>query len=160
MKISIKNLTIIILVVFFGGIAISKSLELWKTESSKIPGKITSGESAGQYNPMDIKGSFTFNDISKSFNIPIEDLASAFLVPSEKINEFKCKDLENKYIDTQGKEIGTGSIKMFVAFYKGIKIDLAEETFIPSVSAEIINKKGAPLEEQKNYMLEHTVDVK
>ncbi|MDN5302941.1 MAG: hypothetical protein PWQ60_2455 [Thermoanaerobacteraceae bacterium] len=160
MKVSIKNLTIIILIVFFGGIAISNFLGVWKTESSKIPGKIKSGESVGENNPMDIKGSFTFNDISKSFNIPIEDLASAFLVPIEKANEFKCKDLENKYTDTQGKEIGTGSVRMFVAFYKGIKIDLIEETFIPNVAAEIINKRGTPLEEQKNYMLKHTVDVK
>lgn len=160
MKISIKNLTIIILIVFFGGIALSNSLGVWKTESSKIPGKINSGSSAGQYNPMDIKGSFTFNDISKSFNIPIEVLASAFLVPIEKANEFKCKDLENKYTDTQGKEIGTGSVKIFVAFYKGINIDLAEETFIPTVAAEIINKEGTPLEEQKIHMLKHTIDVK
>lgn len=160
MKISIKHLTILILVVFFGGIAVSNSLELWKTESSKIPRKITSGESAGQYNPMDIKGSFTFNDISKNFNIPIEDLASAFLVSSEKSNEFKCKDLENKFTNTQGKEIGTGSVRMFVAYYKGINIDLAEETFIPNIATEIINKNGTPLEEQKNYMLKHSVDVK
>lgn len=78
----------------------------------------------------------------------------------EKANEFKCKDLENKFTDTQGKEIGTGSVRMFVAYYKGIKINLDEETFIPSIATEIVNKSGTPLEEQKNYMLKHTVDVK
>jgi len=53
-------LAFVILVVFFGGIGASGALNYWQTESSKIPEKFLTGEVAGEYNPADIRGSYTF----------------------------------------------------------------------------------------------------
>ena len=45
---------------------------------TKFLPSIKTGEFAGQYNPADIRGSYTFDDISNAFEIPIEDLGKAF----------------------------------------------------------------------------------
>jgi len=160
MKIRVKYMISIIFVAIFGGILLSSVLGYWKTESTKIPGKIETGESAGEYNPMDIKGSYTFNDVSKNFNIPLDDLANAFLVPIDKAKDFKCKDLESNYTDTQGKEIGTGSVRLFVASYKGITVELIDDTYLPKSAIDVLLKKGKPTQEQKDFIQKHSVEVK
>jgi len=81
MKIRSLPLAIIVLVVFFGGIALSATFNLWKTESTKTPAKIQKGEFSGENDPSDIRGSYSFADIEKTFNIPVAVLAKAFGVP-------------------------------------------------------------------------------
>ena len=160
MKISIKLLVISIMVIIFGGIGISNIAGLWKTESEKLPQKIQSGEFAGNYNPMDIKGSFTFEDISKTFGIPLDDLAESFGIPKSKVSAFKCKDLKDLYSNTDGVEIGTDSVRIFVAFYKGITVDLSSDSYLPINAKEVIIKKGKPTREQINYLENHVVKLK
>lgn len=159
MKINIKILFGIILLTIFGGIFISNTFGLWKTESDKVPQKIESGEFAGNYDPMDIKGSYTFDDISKNFNIPLDDLAKAFKISNSKVSSFKCKDLKDLYSNTNGVEIGTDSVRIFVAFYKGIKVDLSSDIYLPSSAKEIILAKGTPSNQQKIYLENHSINL-
>ena len=93
MKIKSNFLGIIILVIVFGGIFSTAIFNLWQTQSSKIPRTITSGEFKGSYDPDDIRGSYSFNDISELFNIPLEDLRRAFNIPKDiDIQNFKNKE--------------------------------------------------------------------
>lgn len=163
MKIKSSTLSIIIFVVVFGGIFATSALNLWKTESSKIPVTYSSGEFAGQYNPEDIRGSYSFDDVSSLFDIPLEDLAKAFGLP-ENIDPsgFKNKDLENMYesLAEEGTEIGNGSVKIFVALYKGLPTELSDDTYLPTAAVEIIiNSNSSLTEDQINYLHEHSIDI-
>ncbi|SKA79736.1 hypothetical protein SAMN05443428_103118 [Caloramator quimbayensis] len=160
MKLNSKIIAISIFIIIFGGVGLAKLAGVWKTTSTKIPRKITEGKSSGQLNPNDIKGSYTFKDVVNNFNIPEEDLTESFLIDKNQIDTFKCKDLEANFIDTQGKDIGTGAVRAFVAFYKGIDVDLTEEAYLPKQAVEIILKNGKPTEKQIEYMKTHSVEVK
>ena len=83
MTITSKPLAIIVLVVLFGGIAFSSVMGWWITESTKQPVTFTEGEFAGQANPADIRGSYTFGDIAKSFDVTPEVLAQALASQKE-----------------------------------------------------------------------------
>lgn len=149
MKISNGKMALVIVVIFFGGIIFANSMGLWKTEGGKIRKSST--------NTADIKGSSTFKDIGESFDIPVEDLCKAFQVPAIEAGDFKCKELETKYSNLEGKEIGTDSVRLFVAFYKGMEFDLSGDIYIPETAALIIREHGSPLASQKEYMVAHSI---
>ena len=162
MKIRIRSglLAIVIPAVLFGSIALTSALGLWRTTTDKIPARYTSGSAAGEYNPMDIKGSYDFGTISDLFGIPLADLANAFLVPEgTDAAAFQVKSLEEVWseADTGGLEVGTDSVRLFVAFFKGLPIDMADTTGLPDAAADIVLAKGAPTDEQKAFLLTHRV---
>lgn len=162
MKIKSYVLTLVIIIILFGGIGITKTLGLWKTESTKVPATIKSGEANGKYNPADIRGSYTFKDISDSFNIPVEILGEAFAVKSSNLNTFKAKDLETIYasLKESGTEIGTSSIKMFVAYYLELPYEVTEESYLPKAAVDILKSKVKLSEKKLRYLESHFVDVK
>lgn len=124
-RISEKWIILIVLTLMFGGIGLSKMIGIWHTESQKIPAKITEGEFAGENNPEDIRGSYSLLDVSNQFDIPVDVLITAFMLPADTDPEvFKSKDLE-AYYDTE-YDIGNGSMKGFVALYKGMPYDLTD----------------------------------
>lgn len=162
MKIKSSFLGLIVVVVLLGGVFASSALNLWKTESSKIPEKFTEGEFAGQYNPADIRGSYTFDDVSSAFNIPVEDLKSAFGLSDDiDTSIFKNKDLETIYgsLLEDEKEIGNASVKYFVALYTGSPYELDEETYLPVSAVDILKAKGVLTQEQIGYLVNHMVDI-
>ena len=163
MQIKLKplSLAITIVVLMFGGIAVSNSLNYWETESSKVPARYTSGDFEGSYNPADIRGSYSFEDISKNFEIPPEHLAKAFgLNESENVKEFKCKDLESKYEAAvkKGFEIGTDSAKIFVAFYLGLPIEL-KGNYLPVSAYQVLRDNADLTQEQLEYLDDYTIDL-
>ncbi len=161
MKLKTGTLAILLIVVLFGGIFLSQQLGWWSTEASgsgsggggtKTPVTIKTGEYAGTADPADIRGSYTFTDVSKNFNIPIEDLADAFLVLPSEAAVIKCKDIET--MASEGKygelEVGTSSVRAFVANYLGMEIEAANpEDDIPPSAIEVILERGNPTEAQK-----------
>lgn len=158
MKIKSTSLGLIIVVILFGGIFGSSALNMWKTESSKIPGQFSEGEFAGQYNPADIRGSYTFNDVSSAFNIPIDDLRKAFGLSKEvDTSIFKNKDLAELYGDSG--EIENASVKLFVALYTGLPYDMDEETYLPKPAVEILKAKGSLTQEESKYFESHMIDI-
>ena len=78
MTLNSKSLAAIVFVILFGGILVSAGMGWWETESTKVAATFTEGDFAGQANPADIRGSYTFGDVEKNFNIPASVLAQAF----------------------------------------------------------------------------------
>lgn len=89
MKIKPQIAVAVTITVFVLGITITSVLGLWKTESTKIPAKYKEQQYSGQYNPADIRGSYTFLEISRLYNIPPEHLFTAFDVDAAKTPDFK-----------------------------------------------------------------------
>ncbi len=151
-------LAFIILVILFGGIGVSSVLNYWQTESDKTPEKFTTGDVSGEYNPADIRGSYTFGDIHNLFNIPLDDLHIAFKLPPEVDTEtFSLKSLEDVNADLP-VEMGTSAVRMFVAFYRGLPYDLenSEESYLFPEAEKILQLNGNMLPEQIEYLRNHT----
>lgn len=160
MKIKATSLGLIIVILLFGGIFASSALNMWKTESVKVPQQFSEGEFAGQYNPADIRGSYSFNDVSNAFNIPIDDLKKAFGLPNEiDTSIFKNKDLEGLYGDLGEIEIGNASVKLFVSLYAGLPYEMDEETYLPKPAVELLKSKDSLTEDKIKYFTKHVVDI-
>jgi hypothetical protein len=157
MTLTSKPLAVILFVALFGGIAFSSVMGWWATESTKVPVTFTEGEFAGQANPADIRGSYTFGDIARSFDVTPEVLAQAFGITTDDQSVFAVKELEAIYLDS-GFEIGTASVRLFVAFYTGLPFDTAEqEIYLPQSATDILLAKGNISEEQISYLEQFTV---
>jgi len=151
MKIRSRHMAPIILTFFVIGIAGTMVLNLWDTEKEKVPARYKSGDFVGQYDPSDIRGSYTFADINEAFNIPVEELAKAFgFSDAENPTALKAKDVEGTYGKMEEGELGTDSIRLFVAYYKGLPFDPEEDTLIPGPAISILKEKGKLTKEQEN----------
>jgi hypothetical protein len=159
MTITSKSMTIIILVTIFGGIAFASAMGWWATESSKVPAAFAEGEFAGQANPADIRGSYTFDDISNSFDVAPAVLAQAFGVQTDEPAAFAVKELESLYADS-GFEIGTTSIRLFVAYYTGLPFDTTgQEIYLPKSATEILLAKNNLTPQQLAYLEKYTAEL-
>jgi hypothetical protein len=159
MTLTSKPLAVILLVMLFGGIFFSSAMGWWATESSKVPVTFTEGEFAGQANPIDIRGSYTFGDIAKSFDVTPKVLAQAFGITESDPATFAIKELEAIYLDS-GFEIGTNSVRLFVAFYSGLPFDTTgQEIYMPQSATDILLTKGNLSPEQIAYLETYTVAV-
>jgi hypothetical protein len=136
-----KHLAVIVPVVFAAGIGLTMAFNLWKTETDKVPAAYTSGEFAGQANPADIRGSYTFADIAKAFPVPVDVLARAFGV-TENPAAFQVKSLEGT------GSLDTDSVRLFVARYAGLPYEPAATTVLPAEAAAVLNAKGGLSAEQ------------
>jgi hypothetical protein len=139
----------------FGGILVSTAMGWWQTESTKVAAKITTGEFAGQANPADIRGSYTFGDVEKNFQVSASVLVSAFSAKTTDPATFPVKSLEEMYVGSV-QEIGTGSVRLFVAFYKGMPYDLTTDTYLPESAAAILRTRNLN-SEQAAYLTKHTI---
>ena len=145
MKLNAKRTALVLVVIIFGGILMLMVSGLWITESTKIPVRISEGEFAGMADPGDIRGSYTFEDIENSFSVPATILAQAFaLDTSDKDAKlYKAKDLETFYenLDIEG-EVGTDSVRLFVALYLGMSYEAEETSLLPNPAVNILRDKG------------------
>ncbi|MCB0119031.1 MAG: hypothetical protein KDD72_08375 [Anaerolineales bacterium] len=159
MTLTSKPLSVILIVLMFGGIMFSSAMGWWATESTKEPVRFTEGEFAGMANPADIRGSYTFGDISNSFDVTPEVLAQAFGITSDDPATFALKDLETIYLDSE-YEIGTASVRLFVAFYTGLPLDTTgEEIYLPQFAVHILQAKGNLTPDQSAYIDAHTAII-
>ena len=159
MTLTSKPLAIIVLVMLFGGIFLSSEMGWWVTESTKVPVTFTEGEFAGQANPVDIRGSYTFGDIANSFAVTPEILAQAFGIAEGDPAIFAVKELEALYLDS-GFEIGTASVRLFVAYYAGLPFDTTDqEIYMPKSATDILLAKHNLTPEQIAYLEKYTVTV-
>jgi hypothetical protein len=159
MTMTSKPLAAIVLVVIFGGILFSSAMGWWATESTKVPVTFSEGEFAGLSNPADIRGSYTFGDISKSFDVTPDVLAQAFGITEGDPAAFAVKELEAIYLDS-GFEIGTASVRLFVAYYVGLPFDTTgQEIYLPQSATDILLAKGNLTPEQIAYLQQYTVTL-
>jgi len=162
MKLSTNVVAIVVPIILLGGIGVSAAFNMWQTESSKTPAVYTEGELAGQFNPADIRGSYSLGDIEKNFDIPVDVLARAFgAVEVEDPAAFKVKELEEIYGDLadQGVEVGTDSVRLFVALYKNLPYQPEETTALPNPAASQLRQLGSLTPEQLAFVEERKVDV-
>jgi len=133
-----KHLAAAVPLVFAAGIGLTMAFNLWQTETTKVPVAFSSGEFAGQANPADIRGSYTFADIAKAFPVPVEDLGRAFGVTGAAA-EFQVKSLEGAFGELPGgRQVGTDSVRLFVARYAGLPFAPADSTGLPAAAVEIL----------------------
>lgn len=161
MKLGTKAAAIVILAVIFGGIWASSILGIWKTENDKVPSRPTGSESVSQYNVADIKGSYTFKDVSEMFEIPLTDLGNAFSVGDEsQFAAFQCKSLEKIYTaaNAEGKEVGVNSVRVFAALYKGLPITLDDNTYLPKPAVDILMSAASLSDEQREFLNSHFIE--
>jgi hypothetical protein len=156
MTLSSKPLAIVILVVLFGGILFSSAIGWWQTESTKQAAAFSEGEFAGQPNPADIRGSYTFGDVENNFNVPAATLAQAFGISSDDPSAFGVKDLETIYAG-QEFEIGTASVRLFVALYTGLPYEIVDEVYLPERAVEMLKSHATLTADQITYLDSHAV---
>lgn len=130
--------------IMFGSVLISDAFGYWATESSKTPAVIESGEFAGEADPADIRGSFSFGDLEAAFDIKVEVLAEAFGVNVAEAEGFQLKSLETIYeaLAEAGTEVGTGSVRYFVALYTGLPYELTEAVYLPQPAVDLLIEEG------------------
>jgi hypothetical protein len=160
MKISNLILAIAMSLIFILGIFVSDYLGYWQTESIKVPQKISEGEFEGSYNPADIRGSYSFGDISNSFDIEVETLTKAYNLSDivEDPNSFKLNQLEEYYVFDEDIELGTGSVKYFVSLYTGIPYE-SDDDMLPTTAVDILYEEGKITEEMYNELKEISIDI-
>jgi hypothetical protein len=158
MTLNSKTLAVLLVVIMISGIFGSSALGWWQTTSSKLPASYAEGEFAGQANPADIRGSYTFGDVANSFAITPQILAQAFGVQSASPAAFQVKELESIYADSV-QEIGTASVRLFVALYSGLPYDLstASTTYLPQSATDLLLAKGSLSAAQMDFLNTHTV---
>lgn len=162
MRIKSYHLASIIMVFLFSSIALTSALGLWKTSNDKVPATYKDGDFAGQNDPDDIRGSYSFEDIYNAFDVPLEDLGKAFGIQEpEGYASFQCKDLENLYasLAAEGKEVGTSSVKYFVALYKGLPYNADHDTYLPRPAVEILKSKNILTAEQIAEIEKYIVEL-
>ncbi len=176
MKIKSWHMGLIVLIVIFGGIAMTMAFNLWNTEGGRgspgngggqgsgggqVPVTFKAGEFAGEYNPADIRGSYSFGGISELWEIPLTELGTAFgLGAIENLADFRCGDLEAAYANLEEDvEIGTGSVKVFVALYTGLPYTLSGDDYLPESAVEILKAKANLTEDQVAFLDTHSIDI-
>lgn len=137
----------LVLVIIFGGIYISDALGLWRTSSAKTPAKYQTGDFAGQADPSDIRGSYTFSDIANAFPIGVDVLAEAFEV-EENPAAFQLKGLEEMYPSDGDWEMGTASVRYFVARYTGLPYQRTGEEALFPHAVQMLKERGKITEEE------------
>lgn len=155
MKLTSRPLAGLLIVMMFGGIFFSNILGWWETESTKEAAVFTEGEFAGQANPADIRGSYTFGDVENNFGVPSEVLAQAFGVETSDPAAFAVKSLEEMYLASP-QEVGTASVRLFTAFYLGLPYDLVNDIYLPESAAAILRTRDLSTE-QLAYLDTHGV---
>ena len=155
MKIKIIFMAILVPAILFGGILASIAADAWSTTSDKKPATYLNGSYAGEYNPADIRGSYTFAEISELFEIDLDILYKAFNIPEGTDGtSVKSKDLET--LSDTG--VGNESIQVFVALYKGLPIETGS-AILPEEAVKMILESGNPTQEQQQYLKEYTPET-
>ncbi len=158
MKITPRLMAIFVVVVLFGGILVSMALGEWTTKSTKEPIKFTEGEFTGQYNPADIRGSYTFGDVSRLFEIPLDQLAVAFRVSEPDVAAVSLKTLEEKFVDL-GVDLGNSSVRLFVNLYRGYPLEFSvEDSYLLPEATALLEEKASLSPEALAYLESHTVN--
>jgi ferredoxin len=144
MKLKAKHVALLILIVLVLGIGTAYVSGYWQSDATKRPAIIQEGEFKGMPDPKDIRGSYSFSDVGKAFDIPVESLLQAFGLEGQDPGRIKLKDLETAYTGSDSK-ISTSSVRYFVELWTGIYTGGKEATLPPEAEAVLLeNGKVVP----------------
>jgi hypothetical protein len=140
-KISTARLGIISVLILFAGIGVSMLAGVWNVSSTKTPATIKAGDFAGNPDPADIRGSYTWNDVTSAFGVPADLLVQAFGASSatDKVNLLEALWLGKL---PEGTEIGTDSVRLFVSLYTGLPHTTEEGTLLPASAIVALRQAG------------------
>lgn len=142
MELKTKHLAVVVPAIFIAGIGLTMAFNLWQTTTTKEPAKYASGEFAGQANPADIRGSYTFGDVVAAFpGVPLATLADAFGVTGNA-EAYAVKSLEALALGAGAFEVGTDSVRLFVARWLGLAFEPGEGTGLPPRAVELLEASG------------------
>lgn len=136
----------VLTVLVFGGVLLSSAMNLWVTESNRVPTRFADGDFAGSADPADIRGSYSFADIEAGFGIPVADLAAVFgLLELEDPSTIRGSNLESIYGERpDGSEIGTDSLRLLAALYTGVPYVPEAGTRLPMEALPLLERRLAP----------------
>lgn len=167
MKLNHKHVALLVIVVLIGGYTGFKLSGIWDRATDSTPKKIEieneNKEFVEVYDPAEIRGSAKFKELSEWFDIPIEVLGNAFMIPKDQWDTFANKNLETIYgeLAEAGTEIGNGSVKYFIALYKKLpyEIDPNEPEYLPVSAVEILKEQGGLSEETLKAIEVYSVEL-
>lgn len=146
-----------VLVVLFGGIYLTIGTGHWATDRQAEPLKLQSGD----YDPADIRGSYTFAEIEKFFGVPAALLFEAFGIPEEKRTDaFQIKEMEGLFepviLEGAEVEVGTDLVRVFTSIYAGLPYESDETTHLPEGLVKTLIQEQKLSEDQQAYWKTHT----
>ncbi len=151
MKVKPQIVIAIVLVILAAGVGYAAFSGAWATNSSNGNG---TGDGDGTGEGNGIRGSSTFAQISSEYGIPEEDMLDAFGITDQDTDTVTPGSLTDIYPD---QEIGTGSVRLFVAFYLGEEYDLTGDANLLEQGVQMLVDKGTLTIEQQQYLELHTV---
>lgn len=159
MKLTSRTMAWVLPVILFGGILLSQVTGVWSSDTEKKPNRFEDGLFAGEYDPADIRGSYTLMDVSTLFEIDLDILIQAFTLNDDiDAENFQTNNLEAYFTDS-GYEIGNESVQVFVALYKGLPIVL-DDAVLPKAAVDILLQNRPDLtDEQRAYLEKYGKDV-
>lgn len=144
-RVRILPLGAAVVVAMFGGVFASKALGFWNTTNSKQPAVFKTGELAGLPDPADIRGSYTWLDIEKAFGVSAAETAALFSAPGFVVDPAgRVNALESYYKERlpADKEVGTDSVRLFVALLTGLPHTPEEGTALPAAAVDYLAARG------------------
>jgi hypothetical protein len=93
--------------------------------------------------------------VEKNFGLSAASLAEAFNVETGDPSAYQVKSLEELYADS-AEEVGTASVRLFVALYLGLPFDLSTDIYLPETAAALLRERSLS-GEQAAYMAAHTI---
>jgi hypothetical protein len=150
-----------IAVLIFGGIGVASALDLWQTSGSGTPNTYKGGAYDGQYDPSDIRGSYTMSQVADTFGIPLEDIGQAFaLTGVADYGTVKLSQVESMFPGLpEGVEIGTDTMRYFVAWYLSLPIDDPDGVWFLKPGADLLLEKATLTDAQRAYLETHAAAV-
>jgi hypothetical protein len=146
-----------IIIIVGGGILLTSHLELFDTDRSAEPLKLTEDV----YDIADIRGSFTMAEIEKFYQVPPQAIIEAFNLKADTDPSlFKLKDLKEIYqeVEVEGETyaVETDTVKVFVSLYSDIPYTSEETSYLPERAVEYLIKEDKLSQEEQNYWKNHT----
>lgn len=168
MRLTTKVVGILVIVIIFGGYALADFFGINDYSLSHGSGSgrgNLSNESKNEESSIinklaveDIRGSFTIKDVAETFDIDVPILVEAFSIIDVEVESIRLSDIHEIFGEYDGKEVGTSSVKLFVAYFKGLDYEIDEEIYLPESAIKILTEQGKVNESQKEYLQEHIFD--
>jgi len=133
-KYTVFNYIVFILIVFFLAIGISKAAGVWLS----VPGTALSNN-AGEFNPDNIKGWMTLNDISKETGISTDEMIMEINLPLFIDLDLPLKDIAQKY----GIEFETENMREYLRY--------KEDNKATNIQSNAINEVACPWDIHNDY---------
>lgn len=170
MKISSLVIVIIVVVVLVGGIIVTNLLNLWDKppiDVSQIPATTPAGDNCTEaaakpdfntpYQPAEIRGTYTFVEISMMFNVPLDDLGTGFAITSEpNWQNLKARELKAIYTNLPPNvKLETESVRAFISLYTGKEYNYSTSAYLLQPAVDILKQKAELTSEQLAYLDSH-----